>query len=252
MLHKGTGPVDYQVITPPGWDGSRSLPLVLVLHGAFSSAAILEKNEAAYERVFPDAVVACASTPTHGGFYIGEWEDLVAREFPTLVAERFNADLSMMLLLGASMGGYGALKMAFTEPTRYLATATVLPALLPGETLADVPSRNTPGVLADLRDTMAAAGYEKEHVVSRLRRNADAIRQSGVPLWLECAGKDDFLLHEGAEYLHRVLWDLGIGHDYHLVQGAGHGGPETPAMEQRARQFLADALRRVIAGSASE
>jgi Leucine carboxyl methyltransferase len=37
-------PVDYRVITPPGWDGSRSLPLHLVLHGAFSSSAILDEQ----------------------------------------------------------------------------------------------------------------------------------------------------------------------------------------------------------------
>jgi hypothetical protein len=70
VLHKGTDPVDYRVITPPGWDGSRSLPLFLVLHGSFSSSAILDEHVAAYESAFPDAIVACASTPTQGGFYI--------------------------------------------------------------------------------------------------------------------------------------------------------------------------------------
>lgn len=243
MLHEGTEPVDYRVITPPGWNGSRSLPLLLVLHGAFSSSAILEENAAAYESEFPDAIVACASTPTQGGFYIGEWEDLVAREFPKLVAEQFNADLSRIMLLGASMGGYGALKMAFAEPGRYLAVATLSPAILPGETLSDVPPRNAPGVIGELRDTMAASGYENEHVVARLRRNADAVRQSGLWLRLECAGRDSFLLHEGAEYLHRVLWDIGVEHEYHLVQGADHVGPEAPARERRARDFLAESFR---------
>lgn len=244
MLHKGTNPVDYRVITPPGWDGSRSLPLLLVLHGSFSSSAILDEHVAAYESAFPDAIVACASTPTQGGFYIGEWEDLVAREFPELVAGQFNADLSRIMLLGASMGGYGALKMAFAEPGRYLAVATVSPAIFPGETLADLDPRHTSSVLGELRDTMAASGYEDEHTVVRLRRNADAVRQSGMSLRLECAGRDSFLLHEGAEYLHRVLWDLGIDHDYHLAQGADHIGPEVPARERRAREFLAEALQR--------
>lgn len=245
MLHNGTDPVDYRVITPPGWDGSQSLPLLLVLHGAFSSSAILDEQAAAYESAFPDAVVACASTPTQGGFYIGEWEDLVAREFPGLVAEQFNADLSRTMLLGASMGGYAALKMAFAEPGRYLAVATLSPAVFPGETLADVDPRNAPGVLGELRDAMAASGYQDEHAVARLRRNADAVRRSGMPLRLECAGRDSFLLHQGAEYLHRVLWDLGIDHDYHLVQGADHIGPEVPARERRAREFLAEALQRL-------
>ena len=94
------------------------------------------------------------------------------------------------------MGGYGALKMAFAEPGRYLAVATVSPAIFPGETLADIDPRNASSILGELRDTMAASGYEDEHVVTRLRRNADAVRQSGLPLRLECAGRDSGLINE--------------------------------------------------------
>jgi S-formylglutathione hydrolase len=40
------------------------------------------------------------------------------------------------------------------------------------------------------------------------------------------AGDQDFLnAHDGAELLHRLLWDLDISHEYHLVRGADHGGP---------------------------
>jgi hypothetical protein len=36
----------------------------------------------------------------------------------------------------------------------------------------------------------------------------------------------DFLnAHDGAEFLHRVLWDLDLWHEYHLVRNADHGGP---------------------------
>jgi S-formylglutathione hydrolase len=107
------------------------------------------------------------------------------------------------MLLGASMGGYGALKMAFAEPERYLAVATMAPAIFPGETLADIDPTNAPGVLGELRDAMAASGY-----------------------------------------LHRVLWDLGIDHDYHLVQGADHAGSQVEERAARAREFLARALQR--------
>jgi S-formylglutathione hydrolase len=39
-------------------------------------------------------------------------------------------------------------------------------------------------------------------------------------------GDNDFVnAHDGTEFLHRVLWDLDISHEYHLVRGADHGGP---------------------------
>lgn len=91
-LHEGqlrAGPlaVEYRAITPGGWDGAASLPLLLVLHGASSSAAILEDQLELYGGLwsagaFPEVVVACASTPTAGGFYIDRpaapWETAIA------------------------------------------------------------------------------------------------------------------------------------------------------------------------------
>ncbi|MGH3397281.1 MAG: hypothetical protein ACRDPO_21585, partial [Streptosporangiaceae bacterium] len=67
-------PVQYRVLTPPGWTGGERLPLLLVLHGANSSAATLEAQLPLYEQgwadgTLPPLLAACASTPTAGGFY---------------------------------------------------------------------------------------------------------------------------------------------------------------------------------------
>ncbi len=60
---------------------------------------------------------------------------------------------------------------------------------------------------------------------NRARQNAPRIRQSGLPIFLE-VGDDDFVnAQDGSEFLHRVLWELDISHEYHLVRGADHGGP---------------------------
>jgi S-formylglutathione hydrolase len=54
---------------------------------------------------------------------------------------------------------------------------------------------------------------------------ADTIKKSGLAIYLE-VGDEDFLnAHDGAEFLHRVLWDLDIAHEYRLIRGADHGGP---------------------------
>ena len=259
VLHEGqfsAGPlaVGYRAITPDSGDAVAGLPLLLVLHGANSSAAILDEQLELYDGLwsggeFPPAVVACASTPTEGGFYLDRpgapWESAVAGDFPRHLADRFGVDLDRIMLLGASMGGYGALKIAFAAPQRFTAVAALEPTVFPGETMTDVGPRNMLGVLSQLRAAMAGGAgdeqeYERNHVVSRLRRNADAVR--GLPILIDCGDYDCFSLHDGAEYLHRVLWDLDVSHDYHLVRGADHVGPSRVPRERAAREFLAAAL----------
>jgi S-formylglutathione hydrolase len=261
-LHRGTfeppsvgAPVDYRVITPDPV-GATVPPLLLVLHGAGSSAAILDDDREVYEQLWsegalPPLVVACASTPTIGGFYLdrgrgSNWETAVADHFPTHLATRFEFDPQTTLLLGSSMGGYGALRMAFRRPERYLAVATIAPAIFPGEHARDVPPRDLIGVLSVLHETMNAGddAYERNHVVAVLRRNAAAIAASGLAIYVECGDRDSFNLHDGAEYLHRVLWDLDIGHEYRLLHDVDHIGPETEARQHAARMFLARALAR--------
>ena len=51
-----------------------------------------------------------------------------------------------------------------------------------------------------------------------------------------------FLLHEGTEFLHRVLWDNGIAHEYHLVHGADHVGRTLRPRSIEALEFLARVL----------
>ncbi|MEV6346801.1 alpha/beta hydrolase-fold protein [Actinoplanes sp. NPDC051851] len=229
--------VPYDVITPDGWTPDERLPLVLVLHGANSSAAVLGMMRPLATSL-PRSLIACASTPTVGGFYLGAWERLIADEFPALLTAEYHADPSGIALLGASMGGYGALKIAFADPSRFTAVAAVSPALLPAMSYTDLRPRNTMSVLAQLATEMEAAGWPAESVAHRARSNAAAIRAAGLPIMLRCGDHDVFNMHDGTEHLHRTLWDLDIPHDYHLVRDADHIGPESASALRSAFAFL--------------
>ena len=57
------------------------------------------------------------------------------------------------------------------------------------------------------------------------------------------AGDDDFInVHDGAEFLHRVLWDLDISHEYRLTRGADHVGPTMIPRMREMYLWLASAL----------
>lgn len=228
----------YIVLTPEGWTREERLPLILVLHGANSSADVLTMLKPIIETTdLPRTLIACVSTPTVGGFYLGRWERLVADAFPAHLTEVFN--IGQIALVGSSMGGYGALRIAFADPARFTAVAAVSPALL----TEDPRPRNTLSVLAQF----AAEMGPEDTITHRLRANADEVRASGLPILLRCGDRDVFNMHDGAERLHRDLWDLDIAHDYHLVRDADHLGPEATGALRAAFAFVGAAQRAATA-----
>jgi S-formylglutathione hydrolase len=241
-----------RVLTPPGGGGGAAgLPTILHLHGAMSSAASLDLHRPLYESlwadgVLPPAVVACASTPTQGGFYIDWpagpcWETLIADELPAHLGAAYGADPAVVAVVGASMGGYGALKLAFRHPGRYVAVAAVAAAVFPGETTAEIPERNRPSVLGDLAAALDASPGDR--VEARLRANVDALRTADLPLFIGVGDRDDFLLHQGTEHLHRLLTDLGVSHEYVLHRHGDHSEQGLAPVQRAALVFVAEALR---------
>jgi S-formylglutathione hydrolase len=234
--------VDYRVLLPSDHRGGEPLPFLLHLHAAMSASDALERSRPLYDAAIaaghlPRTIIACPSTPTEGGFYLDRWEALAADEFPAYIADRFGPPTATAVI-GASMGGYGALKFAFTHPDRFVAAAAISPAIFPGEAPDMVPERNVPSVLGELHRAMGtdASAYATQSVYGRARANADAIRSAAPRLWIDCGAADEFLLHEGAEYLHRVLDELEIVHEHRLVPNARH-------VDAHAQPRTADAIR---------
>jgi len=244
--------VAYRVLSPTEPRATGRLPLILHLHGAMSSAAFLETAKPIYDAAWvagtlPRAFVVCASTPTRGGFYIDQpngraWERLVGTELPDRLAARFPLS-EVRAVIGFSMGGYAALKLAFRQPDRYRAVAALCPVVFPGETSAEVPEKNRGSLLGELNRAMGESpdDYSNNCVPALLRRNHDNIAASGVRILLECGELDEFGLHDGAIYLHRLLAELKVDHIWDSAPGAGHADDVTTRLE-KALAFLGRAL----------
>jgi S-formylglutathione hydrolase len=245
--------VEYRVLIPAARRAGERLPLILHLHGAMSSAASLAHARSAYERAWelgelPPAVVACASTPTLGGFYIDHtggpaWETFVGVEFPAFLERRF--DLSgRRAAVGFSMGGYGALKLALRRPDAWVAVAALCPVVFPAESAAAVPAENQPAVLGDLNRAMGADDptYMRNSVYGLLRANHATIRHAGTRIYVDCGTADEFRLHDGAEYLHEVMCGLAVPHVFKSIAGAGHADAHALARQADALRFLGDSL----------
>ncbi len=244
--------VVYRVLSPAAPNAGERLPVILHLHGAMSSSAFLEVAKPIYDAAWlngtlPRAIVACASTPTMGGFYIDRpdgaaWERLVATELPERLAARF-ALTEARAAIGFSMGGYGALKLAFRQPERYRAVAAMCPAIFPAETSVEVPEKNRGSVLGELNLAMGESSddYSNNCVQALLRRNHEDIAASGVRILLECGERDELGLHDGAMHLHHLLMELQVDHLWHSLPGIGHADAGTTRLE-KALAFLGRAL----------
>jgi len=244
--------VNYRVLSPASSGRVEPLPLILHLHGAMSSAAFLETAKPIYDAAWaastlPPAVVACASTPTLGGFYMDHpsgpaWEQLVGTEFPEYVAAQVSLS-EVRAVIGFSMGGYGALKLAFRQPGRYRAVAALCPAIFPAETSDGVPEKNRGSILGELNIAMGDTPdrYADNCVQALLRRNHRDIIASATPLLLECGQNDEFGLHDGAMHLHRLLVELGVDHVWDSAPGLRHADAGAQRLE-KALAFLGRSL----------
>jgi S-formylglutathione hydrolase len=151
----------------------------------------------------------------------------------TFVAERLIASCGARPIgaVGISMGGYGALKIAFARPRLFAAVAAVSPMIEPAVEAHQVPLRNRYHYPAEVPQALLgperdAELYRRDHPAARARANAAALRASELAIYLDAAGADALHAQDGAEHLHRALWDLDVAHEYRLRRDADHVGPD--------------------------
>jgi S-formylglutathione hydrolase len=234
------------------------LPLCSFLYGGGGSVetrlAIEPLLTAAWrEASLAPLCVACLGVPPFC-FYLDDpargmfWQRAVTHGLLDTVRRRFAERVSPARagLVGVSMGGYGALKMAFAEPERFASVAAVAPMLEPVDSAGAVPLRNRfhyppqvpPALLGAARDPDL---FRADHPITRARRAADAIRASGLAIWIDAGSRDALNAQDGAEALHRALWDLDLAHEYHLYRDADHVGASLAPRLLEAFRWVASA-----------
>ena len=252
-------PVEYAVLLPDGYEaGGEKLPLVLLLHGGNGDRSFLKQMQPVIEKAwssgaFPPAVFATPSAAR--SFYMDykdgseKWESFIMGQFIGDLRKnyRVTSEAQGTLVFGISMGGMGALRMALKYPERFGGVAALEPGIDPALRWKDVPARNRFWRGDDLMQRiygkpMDEAYWEANNPASIAIANREKIRAAKLPIYLECGDRDMFNLHEAAEFMHRVLWDNQIEHEYHLVHDADHLGASLGPRSLEALAFLGRVL----------
>ncbi len=253
------GPVEYNVLLPDGYDSAKGpLPLLLLLHGGGGDRTFLTRLRAAIDDMWkagalPKMVVVTPSAAR--SFYMDykdgsqKWESFIVGPFLDHLRQTYKVtrERKGTLLFGISMGGLGGLRLGFKYPDKFEAVAALEPGIDPALKWKDVKPRNRFYRSDELMQTIFGkpfdeAYWEANNPASICIANSDKIRASGLGIYIDVGDVDAFNINEGTEFIHRIMWDFKIPHEYHLLRGADHVGRTIRPRTIEALGFLARVL----------
>lgn len=236
ILHRA---VRYCVMLPPSYetDKEKKYPVLYFLHGLGENEQTLlrsggwgliedlrqQHKVGDFLMVAPEGrgsffINAAGTGDRYSDFFLSEFLPYVETHFRVLRDRRHRG------VTGLSMGGYGALRLAFAHPELFGSVSAQSPALI-----TDTPKQiNTDlrdaGPLARLLGNVFGNPIDVEHWTANnpfglARKNRIAIRSQAI--YFNCGEQDEFGFAEGASKLHQQLLSEGIRHEFHLYPG-GH------------------------------
>jgi putative tributyrin esterase len=252
--------VEYAVQLPPSYgSGGGTYPVLYALHGLFESHTFWERRGLAAivdrlwaEHALPEFLVVAVD----GGrsFFVngpeGKFEDLVTRDSIAQVEATYRVRRGRegRALIGVSMGGYGALRIAFKHPELFRAVATHSAMLL-----EQIPTAADGAGQWQMRAFHAAFGSPIDPVLwaasdpLALAREADPKRVPAV--YFDCGSEDRFGLFDGNRELDRRLRARGVAHEFALHPG-DHGYEYVRSVLERSLRFVAGAFGETEAAAA--
>src|SRR5215510_7004701 len=234
-------PVEFSVLLPDGYESIKEpIPLLFFLLGGGGDISKLSRMRPIIDDMWkagtlPKMVIV---KPSAGrSFYMDykdgsqKWESFIVGPFLEHLRKTYNVSRERKgtLLFGISMGGLGGLRLAFKYPDKFQAVVALEPGIDPALKWKEVKPRNRFYRSDELMETIFGkpldeAYWEANNPASVCAKNAEKIRDSKLGIYNDVGDLDAFNIHEGTEFIHRLMWDIKIPHEYHLVRGADHVG----------------------------
>ena len=234
----------YSVYLPKDYDDEANkdtlYPVIYFLHGmnedharfhARGGAPLLDR--AVGEKILPELIFVCANDQTRSSFYINgriRMEDMILKDLLPHIEKKYRArtDRAHRALLGVSMGGFGALKIAFKNPEVFGVVATHSAAILPEEykdlarVLPWAAGRSARSVTMIFGDPVDENLWRAENPLA-LARKLTQEKLDGLRIHFDCGDQDRYGFQTPNQELHEVLEELEIPHSWTLVPGGNHG-----------------------------
>ena len=228
--------VPYCVLLPPSYDAekTRRYPILYLLHGLGDNDQFLIHSGGMnlVEDLWEQHAIGefLIVTPAAGtSFYINShdgkrrYEDFFLQEFLPGVEKRYRAQpgRGSRSIGGISMGGYGALHIAFRHPQLFAAVGALSAALvekLPSITAENSRQMSQLRVLGDAFGTPFDPAFWNQNDPVTIARTANL---ATLKIYFDCGSEDDYGFEAGAASLDKLLTSRRIPHEFHLYPG-GH------------------------------
>ncbi len=151
------------------------------------------------------------------------YEDFLMKEFMPQMEKKYRAEGTRATrgITGVSMGGYGALRLAFKYPDQFAAVSAQMPALftdLPNNISSDAPG--SPGsLLGDVFGSPFNRDYFTRNNVFYFARADSPSSLKRMSIYFNVGNNDDYGFEQGAQQLDRILKDRSIPHQFHIYPG---------------------------------
>jgi len=227
-------PVNYCVILPPSYDAdkTRRFPILYFFHGLgdneqmFVHAGGFNLVQDLWERgQIGEFLIATPNADAT--FYINSrdgkvrYEDFLVQEFLPGIETRYRTrpGRANRGVAGMSMGGYGALHLAFRHPQLFSAVSAHSPAIID-----KLPAFAAPTSGGSMRSRVLGATFGSPPDAIFWDHNspltlARSANLAGVRIYFDCGDQDDFGFESGATALDKLLGSRHIPHEAHIYPG---------------------------------
>jgi S-formylglutathione hydrolase FrmB len=224
--------VPYCIVLPASFDADKTkhFPILYELHGLgdneqfFVHSGLWNMVEDLRERgELKDFLIA---TPAGGaGFYINSkdgkvrYEDFLLQEFFPFIEKRYRVSpgRAHRAISGVSMGGYGALHLAFRHPQLFTSVSAHSAALIEKlPAFLSAPQSPRTRVLGGVFGIPPDTAFWNANSPLVLARSANL---SGLKIYFDCGDQDDYGFESGAAALDKILTARKIPHEFHPYPG---------------------------------
>lgn len=224
--------VSYCVVLPASFDADKTkhFPILYELHGLgdneqfFVHSGLWNLVEDQRERhELKDFLIA---TPAGGAsFYINSkdgkvrYEDFLLREFFPFIEKKYRASPghANRAISGVSMGGYGALHMAFRHPQLFSSVSAHSAALIERlPAFINTPQSPRSRILGAVFGAPPDIAFWNANSPLTLARSANL---TGLQIYFDCGDQDDYGFEAGAAALDKILTARKIPHEFHIYPG---------------------------------
>jgi S-formylglutathione hydrolase FrmB len=151
------------------------------------------------------------------------YEDFLLQEFMPQMEQKYRVSgaPAQRGITGVSMGGFGALRVAFKYPAKFAAVSAQMPALI-----AEIPANFAAGgpgspasAMGDVFGTTFDRAYFERNNVFYFARTAPAPQLKRLKVYFDVGNNDDYGFEQGGEKLHQLLDSRGVPNEFHIYPG---------------------------------